>query len=174
MKEIDIRSLKMNPFVDFGDNWMALAAGTEEHGYNAMTIAWGHMGALWERDSHSNRLPTAICYVRPGRYTKKFMDSEPYFTLCSFGPEYKKALGYLGSHSGRNGDKIKETGLTTVYSDGTTYFAEADTVYICRTLYHAPLLESGFVDKELVDFNYPNRDFHEVYIGEIRKVFVKE
>nr|AFN84541.1 hypothetical protein [uncultured bacterium scaffold00090] len=44
--------------------------------------------------------------------------------------------------------------------------------YICRTLYHAPLLEDGFVDKGLIDFNYPNRDFHEMYIGEIIKVAI--
>ena len=174
MKEIDIKELQVNPFNLFGKDWMALTAGTEKDGFNTMTVAWGHLGSIWERGNHRNCLPTAICYVRPSRYTKKYMDKEEYFTLSHFTPEYKKALGYLGSHSGRNEDKVKATGLTPVFSDETTYFAEADLVFICRRLYQAPLLETGYADKELIDFNYPDRDFHEVYIGEIVKVLVAD
>ena len=110
--------------------------------------------------------------MRPSRYSKNYLDKEEDFTLSQFAPEYKKALGYLGSHSGRNEDKIKATGLTPVFSDKSTYFAEADLVFICRRLYQAPLLETGYVDRELIDFNYPDRDFHEVYLGEIVKVLV--
>lgn len=102
------------------------------------------------------------------------MDKEEYFTLSHFAPEYKKVLGYLGSHLGRNEDKIKATGLTPVFSDETTCFAELDLVFICRRPYQAPLLENGYVDRELIDFNYPDRDFHEVYIGEIVKVLISD
>lgn len=174
MKEIDINELKINPFQLFGKDWMTLTAGTEKTGFNTMTVAWGHLGSVWERGSHRNCLPTAICYVRPSRYTKEYMDQEEYFTLSHFPTEYKKILGYLGSHSGKNEDKIQATGLTPVFSDGTTYFEEADMVFICRKLYQAPLLEKGYMDKELIDFNYPERDFHEMYVGEIMKVFVSD
>lgn len=174
MREIAINELDLQPFTVFGSDWMALAAGTKETGYNAMTVAWGHFGSLWERESHSNRLPTAICYVRPSRYTKEFLDREPYFTLSCFGKEHKKALGYLGSHSGRDEDKIAIAGLTPIFFDRTVYFEEAKAVYICRKLYHAPLVEEGFVDKGLVPFNYPHRDFHKMYIGEVIKVLVQE
>lgn len=173
-KELPIDQLQLNPFTAFGTDWMALAAGNEVDGCNAMTIAWGHFGSLWERKSHANRLPTAICYVRPSRYTKEFMDKEKLFTLCAFAPEQKKVLGILGSRSGRDGDKIAAAGLTTMCVDGTVAFAEAKMVYVCRKLYHAPLLESGFADKELVDFNYPKRDFHEMYVGEVIKVLVND
>lgn len=174
MKEIQIQDLKLNPFTLFGQDWMALAAGNEADGCNAMTVSWGHLGALWEQDSHRNRLPTAICYVRPSRYTKEFMDKEACFTLSHFPEQYRKALGYLGSRSGRNGDKIKAAGLTPVFYDGTIYFAEADMVFICRKLYSAQLTESGFESRELVDFNYPDRDFHTMYVGEIIKILRKE
>lgn len=170
MKEIAIQNLQLNPFTAFGKDWMALAAGNEQDGCNAMTIAWGHFGSVWERGNHRNCLPTAVCYVRPSRYTKEFMDREEYFTLSHFPEKYRKALGYLGSHSGRNGDKAKAAGLTSVFAEGTTYFAEADMVFICRKLYSGELIENGFVDKELVDFNYPERDFHTMYVGEIVKV----
>lgn len=168
LKEISLQELQVNPFTLFSQDWLALAAGTEEK-HNAMTIAWGHLGSIWERGSHANRLPTAVCFVRPQRYTKEFLDREPIFTLSHLPKEHRKALGILGSRSGRDGDKIVEAGLTPVFAEGTTYFAEADLVLICRKLYQAPLLESGFLDKELVTFNY-NGDFHEMYVGEIVKV----
>lgn len=174
MREINIKQLELRPFEAFGTDWMALAAGTEQSGYNAMTIAWGHFGSLWERGTHANRLPTAICYVRPNRYTKQFLDKEPYFTLNCLGSAGKKALGYLGSHSGRDGDKLKAAQLTPAFTNGTMYIAEAQKVYICRKLYTAPLLEEGFADRELVEFNYPKRDFHQMYVGEIIKVLEGE
>lgn len=173
LKETDINVLKVSPFQLFAKDWMALTAGNEK-GFNTMTIAWGHLGSVWERESHSNRLPTIICYVRPSRYTREFMDNEKLFTISHFPAGYKKALGYLGSHSGRNADKIQGAGLTPVFSDGTTYFEEADLVFICRKLYQAPFSENGYIDKELIDFNYPEKDFHEMYIGEIVKVLVSD
>ena len=51
---------------------------------------------------------------------------------------------------------------------------EVDMVFICRRLYQSTLLKRGFSDKELIDFNYPERDFHEMYVGEIFKVLVKD
>ena len=172
MKEISYRELTINPMTMFAEEWFALAAGNENDGANAMTIAWGHMGSLWERDSHANRLPTVCVYVRPGRYTKGIMDRENLFTLSLI--EDRKALGYIGSHSGREGDKFAAAGLTPVYEDGTVYCKDAKMVFVCRKLYQAPLSESGFVDKGLIDFNYPLRDFHEMYIGEIINVLVRE
>lgn len=172
-KEVPVEKLMLNPPTFFGDNWMALSVGNETN-YNAMTIAWGNIGSLWERGSHSNRLPTVICYVRPGHHTKGMMDKSEYYTLSSFGPTHKKELGYLGSHSGRHGDKITTAGLTPMFGNGTVWIKEAEVVFICRKLYQAPLLKSGFVDKELVDFNYPKHDFHEMYVGEIVKVLVND
>ena len=81
MKEIAIQDLQLNPFAVFGKDWMALTAGNEQNGYNTMTIAWGHLGSIWERSNHRNCLPTAICYVRPSRYTKEFADSAG---LCGY------------------------------------------------------------------------------------------
>ena len=172
-EEIGVRDFLINPPTEFGKNWMLVTAGNAERGYNTMTIAWGQMGAIWDMQKHINPMPTVVCYVRPQRYTKKFIDSESIFTLSSFSEKYKKALLYLGSHSGRDGDKIAAAGLTPVFSDGTTYFAEAERVYICRKIYQAPIKEEYFIDHEIVDFNYPARDFHDMYIGEILKVLKK-
>lgn len=58
MKKVERKDIELNPFITFRENWAVLAAGNVKDGYNAMTIAWGHFGTLWERDSHSNHLPT--------------------------------------------------------------------------------------------------------------------
>ena len=169
MKQIPFSQLQFNPFDLIGRDWMLVTAGNETNGYNTMTASWGHLGTIW---GHSESNPTAVIYVRPQRYTKTFVDREDYFTLTFFAPEYRKALGYLGSHSGRDGDKVAHVGLTPVFSDHTTYFAEAKMVFICRKLYRAPIREEGFLDKELMEKVYPERDFHDMYIGEILKVYV--
>ena len=170
MKEINVKELKLNPMSLIADDWMLITAGTEETGYNTMTASWGHMGSIWGR---GRGLPTAVCYIRPQRYTKAFVDREDLYTLCFF-PGYKKELAYLGSHSGRDEDKVAKMELTPVFGPGYTYFAEANLVLVCRKLYRAPLLEEGFLDRSVVDTHYPEKDFHDLYIGEIVKVLVKE
>ena len=170
MKEIDISAVSINPMTAIAKQWMLITAGTEETGYNTMTASWGHLGSVW---GHGGGLPTAAVYVRPQRYTKQFVDREPLFTLCFFEGK-KQALAYLGSHSGRDGDKVAAAGLTPAFGEGYTYFEEASLVLVCRKLYRTPLVEEGFLDKAIVEDCYPERDFHDLYIGEIVKVLVKE
>lgn len=171
MKEIPVSQLNINPITAISDGWMLLTAGCESRGYNTMTCSWGHIGSIW---GHGGNAATAVCYVRPQRYTKEFVDREYLYTLCFFPEEYKKALGYLGSHSGRDEDKVKKVGMTPVFGDGFTYFAEASMVLVCRKLYRAPLVEEGFLDKTVLEANYPQRDLHDLYIGRIEKILVNE
>ena len=122
MKEINRSQLTLDPFALIGGDWMLLTAGTEETGYNTMTCSWGHFGPIWAKD-------TAIAYVRPQRYTKEFVDREKLYTLCFFDGK-KKELGYLGSRSGRDEDKVAAVGFTPVFGEGYTYFAEAKLVLV--------------------------------------------
>ena len=171
MKEISAKELNINPITAIAEGWMLITAGAEA-GYNTMTASWGHIGSIWGRRSFG--MGTAICYVRPQRYTKEFIDREEYYTLCFFPEEHKEKLGYLGSHSGRDEDKVAKVGLTPVFGEGYTYFAEASLVLVCRKLYQAPLIEEGFVDKSVVDDHYQAKDFHDIYIGEIVKILSAE
>ncbi len=170
MKEIPLSNLLLNPMAEISDGWMLITAGSEGR-YNTMTACWGQLGAVW---GHGRGLPAATVYVRPQRYTRQFLDREPLFTLSFFPKGYKKALAYLGSHSGRDGDKVAAAGLTPVFGDGWTGFVEAGRILVCRKLYHAALLESGFTDRRILEDNYPQRDFHEMYIGEIVRILEKE
>lgn len=175
LKEINIEELNLNPMMMIGGEWWLISAGNED-GFNSMTASWGHLGSLWERKggrAHMG-LPTAIVYLRPQRYTKEYMDKEELFTLSVFDKQYKRALGYMGSHSGRDGDKAQKAGITPLFQDGTVMYEEAKMIFVCRKIYHAPLLESGFEDQSLIENNYPKKDFHEMYVGEILKVYIEE
>ena len=171
MKEINVSELNMNPMTMIAKEWMLVTAGNAERGYNTMTASWGHLGSIW---GHGGGLPTAVIYLRPQRYTKEFVDREKLFTLSVFPEAYKKDLGYLGRVSGRQEDKVAATGLTPVFEGDCTYFAEAKLVLVCRKLYQSTLQEEGFHDKSILDDCYPNRDLHDMYIGEIIKVLVEE
>lgn len=174
LHHVDYHELRLNPMTLFSDDWGVLTAGTETAGFNGMTVAWGHLGAIWDgkRPGLPSRcLPTLACYVRPQRHTKKFMDSQDLFSV-SFLPEgHKKALGVMGSISGSEGEaeKFAKAGLTPAFDEatGTAYVVEAELVFICRKIYHQELREDGFDDREPLERNYPERDLHTMYIGEI-------
>lgn len=154
-----------------GQGWLAFDDPYGQEILRAWNIRTDYYAVIHLGTKQSQEcLPTAVCYVRPSRYTKALMDKENCFTLSHFPEQYRKALGYLGSHSGRDGDKIKTAGLTPVFADGTVLFAEADLVFVCRKLYSQELTGPGFADQELVEFNYPQRDYHTMYVSEIVKV----
>lgn len=171
MKELPVNELNLEPTRTIAKEWMLLTAGNEENGYNTMTCSWGHIGSIW---GTGGGWPTAICYVRPQRFTKEFVDREEYYTLAFFGETYKKDLAYLGSHSGKDEDKLAKTGLTPVFRDGVTFFEEASLVLVCRKVYQAPLKEEYFVDKTIVEQHYPRKDFHDLYIGQIVKAYIAD
>lgn len=169
MKEIGIRELDVNMYSMIADNWPLLTSGNKENGYNTMTISWGHIGGIW-----GHNMPTVIAYVRPQRYTKQFMDKNEYFTLSILDEKYKKELAYLGSHSGKDEDKIANAGLHVEFFENTTYIKESDIVLVCRKVYQDSLKEECFKDYDVMNNAYPKRDFHDFYVGEIVKILIKD
>jgi len=69
---------------------------------------------------------------------------------------------------------VAAVGFTPVFGEGYTTFAEADLTLVCRKLYRAPILEEGFLDKDVLEANYPERDFHDMYVGEVLHIFVND
>ena len=128
--------------------------------YNTMTISWGSLGTMWNR-------PFVQVVVRPTRYTYTFMERYPTFTLSAFPDDCHDALRLLGSKSGREGDKIAESGLTPQASArvGAPGFAEAELVLECRKIYFDDYEPTHFL-ADYIQKNYKN-DFHRVYFGEI-------
>ena len=170
MREISYKELMLNPMSMIADTWLLVTAGNEKDGYNTMTASWGHLGSIW---GHNSGLPTAIVYIRPQRYTKQFIDREEFFTISVMGDEYKKQLAYLGSHSGKDEDKLAAVGFRPMFTDGTVALEGARLVLVCRKLYRAPVREEYFIDRSIIEEHYPEHDFHDMYIGEITRVLVK-
>ena len=71
-------------------------------------------------------------YIRPQRYTREFVDNSDYFSLTFF-EGYKKELGILGSKSGRDCDKIKETNFDLEMLDGQPSFKQGKMTFICKS-----------------------------------------
>lgn len=165
MKEINIKDLNYNVF-DLLDDWCLVSAGNI-YKYNSMTISWGGMGSIW------NKYVVTI-YIRPQRYTRKFIDENDHFTLSFFDKKYKNDLLYLGRNSGEFVDKMSNVSLNPIIYDDKVYFKESKMVLICRKLYCSLLNENGFVDQSIKKDMYKNSDYSYVYIGEIEKVLVEQ
>ena len=151
-----------NPFEMIGKDWMLIAAGDGE-GCNAMTASWGGLGELWNK-------PVSFIFVRPQRYTYRFVERCGGYSLCFFGPQDRAMLQYMGTASGRDEDKIQKAGLTVAYADGVPYFEQARLVLICRKLYRQDLEEGCFTDPQTLEASYPLRDLHRMYVGEVLRV----
>lgn len=151
--------LDLNSFKRIGQDWMLVSAGSED-AWNTMTASWGFSGVMWGKNTFS-------VVIRPQRYTKEFIDNSDYFTVCFFDSEYKKALAFCGANSGRDCDKAKETGLTPVFTDGSTVFEQACLAFVCKKLYAQKMDACCFVDKSCDEHWYPSKDYHTQYIGEI-------
>jgi flavin reductase (DIM6/NTAB) family NADH-FMN oxidoreductase RutF len=163
---IPLTNLTARPVGQWEPGWFLLTSGDFAAGkFNAMTVSWGSMGILWGK-------PFVQVVVRPQRYTFQFMEHYPTFTLCAFPPEYRTALNLLGTKSGRDGDKIAESGLTPVASGAVSApaYAEAELILCCRKIYWQDLDPGHFLDPN-IERNYPRHDYHRAYFGEIIAAF---
>jgi len=165
LKPIKINDFMANPFQIWQREAMLLCAGDFESGkFNAMTVGWGSLGTMW-------RKPFAQVVVRPSRYTMKFMEKYNSFTLCLFPDEYREKVLLLGRISGRDGDKIAQSGLSPVKSEtiAAPGFKEAELIMECTKIYFQDMDPAGFIDPE-IDRDYPENDFHRIYYGRIEAV----
>jgi flavin reductase (DIM6/NTAB) family NADH-FMN oxidoreductase RutF len=149
-----------------GDEWMLITAGTHEK-FNTMTASWGSMGVLWNK-------PIAICFIRPTRHTYSFANETDIFTLSFFTSKEKKILSYCGANSGRNVDKIAETGLIPLLMEnGGIAFEQARLCLECRKIYYDDLKPQHFLNPTIDKKNYPLKDYHRFFIGEIVGTYKK-
>lgn len=169
MKRIEINELKDNFFETIGKEWMLVTAGKKDS-FNMMTASWGCIGWLWN-------MPVAVIFIRPERYTHEIIEKEEELTLSFLGnsKEIREVYNICGSKSGRNCDKIKETGLHPLCTEnGNVSFEEARLTLVCRKLYKDNLKENNFIDKSLTKwYGEKKGGYHDVYILEIKECLVK-
>ena len=149
------------------ENMGLLTVGDDDYA-NSMTIGWGTFGTLWG-------VPVFNVYVSEDRYTHGLMEKYDTYTVSFLSKQHRDDVMYLGTHSGRDGDKISQTSLTLAYTEnGTPYFEEAFMVIECRKQYGAPFdasrlgeIPAGFYDRSRVTI-------HSAYAGQIMQILVND
>lgn len=151
-------------FTKLDKDWALLTAGTLDD-HNGMTVSWGGMGTLWGK-------PVVTVYVRHNRHTFGYMEDNEFFTLSFYGPENRKALGLMGSLSGRDSDKETAAGLKAVKAGDSVSFEQAEATLVCRKLYSADLTAENMPEEIFREF-YGSDPIHRMYIGEVTELIEK-
>ena len=146
---------------------------------NSMTIAWGQVGIEWQKLFFTT-------YIRHGRFTHEQIESTKEFTVSApltRTPEIAKAIGYIGSRTGRDINKLSDCNLTVVkgVEVDSPAIKELPLTLECKVIYQQEQ-ETDNIPKELIQQFYPqsvdskaplaNRDFHTVYYGEIVNAYI--
>lgn len=148
----------IDTFELFNKKWALVTAGDISH-HNSMTISWGGTGTLWGK-------PVVTIYIKPCRYTHQFIEENDYFVLSFFKEEYKKALGIMGSFSGKDVNKDEMAKLTPIDKNGLTIYKEAEVTLICKKIYQNDL-DINNIPLEMRDLHYKEEKPHTMYIGEV-------
>lgn len=172
MKPFETKDYKA--FSMFENRWALVTAGMLDD-FNTCTVSWGSMGNIW--GPNGGDISTVTVYIHPARYTQEFMAKYDTFTVSFFPESYRKALGYLGSHSGRDENKVANSGLTPVTAGDGVTFKEAELTFVCKKLYEHQFDEAYLAEK-VKDYyasnsavytqaGYDRWEPHYMYIGEV-------
>lgn len=139
---------------------------------NSMTIGWGHIGVEWGK-------PIFVAYVRQSRHTKHLLEEHGEFTVnIPYGPVDPKILGFCGTKSGRDVDKIQALGLTLEEPECISVpgIRELPLTLECRVICKQ-LQEVTELRQDLSEKYYPadengTPDLHTVYYGEIVNAYL--
>ena len=152
-------------FKKLDKGWALLSAGTVED-HNAMTVSWGGMGTLWGK-------PVVTVYVRPNRHTYGYIEDNEFFTLSFYPEQYRKALGVMGSKSGRDCDKDALAGLDPIPAGESVSYRQAEVTLVCRKLYFNDLVEEN-IPEEVLKTCYDPEPIHRMYIAEVVDIIKNE
>ena len=141
---------------------------------NTMTIGWGHIGIEWGK-------PIFVAYVRESRYTKQMLEANGEFTVnVPMGSIDGKILGYCGTKSGRDTDKIADLGLTLEEPEVISVpgIQELPLTLECKVIYKQKQDLSAIPENILTRY-YPAdetgyQDYHYAYYGEIVSAYIIE
>lgn len=166
MREINAKELLINPFSMIEDAWF-LVTSVKDGKVNAMTAASGALGHMFRKE-------VAYINIRPARLTHDYIEASGVLSLSFLPdtPKNREILKYLGSVSGKTEDKLSKIPLTVAFYEGIPYFQEADTVFLCRTLFRQAYAHESFLDARVEESYYPLKDYHDLYICEIRHTLV--
>ncbi len=157
--------LEFDPFTKIGKEWALLTAGSKAKA-NTMTISWGGVGVMWGKN-------VVFVFVRDSRYTKELIDNGEFFSLSFLSEDYRPALNYCGSHSGREGDKFAGAGLTPAFRHSIPFVDEGNLILLCKKMSATRITEDSFLLPELADKWYKDKDMHTMYIAEVIDILAR-
>lgn len=163
---MDGKDFNFNPFHLIGSEWMLITA--EKDGkVNTMTASWGGLGVIWNTN-------VVYAVIRESRFTKEFVDAADRFSISFLDHKaYGKELGYLGSVSGRDEEKIKKANLNVNHYEGVPFIDEAARVLICKKMFVQAIKPESFVTKDIDEKFYQDKDYHHLYIGGITQILTR-
>ena len=82
-------------------------------------------------------------------------------------------MSYFGTVSGRDEDKISNSGLTVADNSEIPYFNESKIVLLCSNLFKQKFEENCFVDSQIIEKWYQNKDYHYLYIASVNQILQK-
>ena len=168
---------EINPFDYAGEICKAMSKGillTTKAGekVNTMTIGWGTIGIEWSR-------PVFVAYVRESRHTREMLDEFGEFTVnVPLGAVDSKILGYCGTKSGRDTDKIADMGLTLEepLNCSVPGIRELPLTLECKVIFRNVQDETRL--PEAIQQRYYSAinagDYHIAYYGEIVGAYIIE
>ena len=156
---------EIDPFTKIGSEWMLITSGNREKA-NALTASWGGLGFLWGKN-------VAFIFVRDSRYTKEFIDANEFFSITFLSGQYRDALNYCGSHSGRDEDKFAAAGLTLATRHNIPYVDEGNFVLLCEKMSATRITEDSFLLPEIKEKWYKDGDMHTMYVAEIIDILAR-
>ena len=134
---------------------------------NGMAAAWGGICC--------SRPPCVSVSLRKATYSYGSIVARQAFTVSVPSKEHVVEADYFGIASGRDGDKIADSGLTprpsrVVEAPG---FEEARLILECEKTYWQDMDPEHFLDGAIAEC-YPEQDYHRIYYGKILSVEIAD
>jgi len=128
---------------------------------NTMNVGWGSFGILWSK-------PCITLVVRPQRFTYQMLiDAQEFSVSVPYEPMAEELM-FAGTASGRDVDKFQGHGLTAA----PARLVSAPIIRECALHYECKVklmqnMTPDRLDPEIARVNYPARDFHTLFFGEV-------
>ena len=157
-----------NFFEKINNEWAILTVGDRQNGLNGMTVSWGGIGVLWNKN-------VCFVFVRHSRYTFELLEKTDSVTLSFLSDKYKEDKVLFGTKSGRDIEKFEASNLhPTLDVDFNGYYvAEASQVIKGKKIYSVDM-PYDTLPAEIKEASYAKGDMHRMYVIEIKQYLDNE
>jgi flavin reductase (DIM6/NTAB) family NADH-FMN oxidoreductase RutF len=145
---------------------MLITSGTLEK-FDAMPTTWALFGHIFQK-------PTASIVLCPKGYMLPYVNANPVVTLSFYHPQHDGSLTVLAEEADDERDKIRRSGMEPFATPlGGIAFREARILLECEKLYADWIKEANFIDQTVPQEMYPRKEFHRLFVLEVKAVWVK-